>query len=195
MVWKVVSGLFNLKSRKAAAGPGRTVNGKATPPLGEERNRPIQLVIGLDFGTSFSKVVIGEPRVRRAVPFAEHAIGDNPYLLPSALCEESDGGKCRLGTDRQVGTVHDNLKMPLIEGDLSLDVQARAAAFLALVLRHARTWLLDTHGTIYRDMRIEWFINVGLPTDSYDDTPLKSAYLSIIRTAWTMSVSNGNTKL
>ena len=62
MVWRLVSGLFKQKSRKAAIDPDQTINGKASPPLGEERNRPIQLVIGFDFGTSFSKVVIGEPR-------------------------------------------------------------------------------------------------------------------------------------
>ncbi len=32
-----------------------------------------QLVIGLDFGAAFSKVVIGDKRVKYAVPFAEFA--------------------------------------------------------------------------------------------------------------------------
>ena len=91
--------------------------------------------------------------------------------------------------------MHDNLKMPLIEGDFSLDVQARATAFMALALRHARTWLLDAHGPIYRDRKIEWFINVGLPTDTYDDTQLKSAYLSIVRTAWHVSKMQGEVTL
>ena len=35
--------------------------------------RKQQLVIGLDFGTAFTKVVVGEQRVRYAIPFGQFA--------------------------------------------------------------------------------------------------------------------------
>lgn len=172
----------------------RMNNREKVSSSGKESNRPIQLVIGLDFGTSFSKVVVGEGRIRYAVPFDEFGASENRYLLPSALCVLSFNGECLLGTGRQDCSVYDNLKMPLIERKFSEDVQVRAAAFLALVLRHTRTWLLDTHGSVYRDRKIQWFINVGLPTDSYDDEQLTSVYLAIVRTAWSVSVmENGVT--
>ena len=78
-------------------------------------SRPIQIVIGLDFGTSFTKVIVGESRVRYAVPFERYAVGENPTLLPSALSVMSDTGECTLGTDLTGGVQYDNLKMPLIE--------------------------------------------------------------------------------
>jgi len=53
--------------------------------IGSVGNSKKRLVIGLDFGAAFSKVVIGDNRVRYAVPFAEFAHADNQYLLPSIL--------------------------------------------------------------------------------------------------------------
>ena len=44
-----------------------------------------QLVIGLDFGTAFTKVVVGEERLRIAIPL--QGIGEKPqdYLLPTVF--------------------------------------------------------------------------------------------------------------
>ena len=144
--------------------------------------------VGLDFGTSFSKVVVGGTTDRYAVPFARYAGRDNPCLLPSCLRVLSDGKKCALGEDRtQRGNVSD-LKMPLIQRDFSGQARARAAAYLALVLQHTRDWLLaQDHGVIYRNRQPQWHVNVGLPTESVDDNELKDAYLSIVRSAWRLS--------
>jgi len=154
----------------------------------EDLGRSIQLVIGLDFGTSFSKVIVGESRVRYAVPFNGYEVENRPFLLPSALCVLPDSGQCVLTTDGRVGKLHDNLKMPLIERDFSDEVRSLAAAYLALLLRHTRTWLFNTHGAIYKSRKVEWFVNVGLPTDSYHDEKLTSAYRAVVRTAWLLSV-------
>ena len=152
------------------------------------RQRAARLVIGLDFGTSFSKVVVGGAADRYAVCFDTYAVDNNPCLLPSCLRVASDGEKCILGTERHDGETLDNLKMPLIERDFSDEVRARATAFLALVLRHTRDWFLEApHGTVYRNRKIQWFINVGLPTESDDDEKLKDAYRSIARSAWRLS--------
>lgn len=157
-------------------------------PYQSQQPRPIQLVVGLDFGTSFSKIVIGEQRIRYAVPFSQVEDVSSALFVPSALCVLPND-TCQLDTDPQKGTIYDNLKLPLINRDFSFDVQVRTTAFVALLLRHARTWLLETHGTTYADRKIEWFVNVGLPTDSFDDEELKSVYMSIIRDAWCISES------
>ena len=187
MVWKAILGRFKRESHKTARYPSQLINVEV-PPSKKRQDRPIQLVIGLDFGTSFSKVVVGESRVRYAVPFDDYAIGGKAFLLPSALCVLHDTGECHLGTDRSGGTMFDDLKMPLIERDFSDEVKARAAAYLALVLRHTRNWLSEAHRSTYKGRKIEWFVNVGLPTNSFDDEQLISAYLAIARTAWRVSV-------
>lgn len=161
----------------------------------EDRGRAIQLVIGLDFGTSFSKVIVGESRVRYVVPFNGYEVGDKPFLLPSALSVLPDSGKCILAAHGQHGRLHDNLKMPLIERDFSDEVRTLAVAYLALLLRHARTWLLNTHGAIYKARKIEWFINIGLPTDSFHDEKLISIYRTIVKIAWLLSALSGDVTL
>ena len=150
------------------------------------------MVIGLDFGTSFTKVVVGEPRIRYTVPFDQYAVDESTLMLPSALCVCRDSRKCTLGINKQGHDLHDNLKMPLIERNFTDAVRARASAFLALVFRHTRDWLFDVHGSVYKDRNIEWFINVGLPTDSFDDEELTSVYTEIVRNAWHVSVTSGD---
>ena len=167
------------------------VSSHTQPKVSQKDSQPIQLVVGLDFGTSFTKVVIGESRIRYAVPFGPFCNGGNPVFLPSGLSVLAESDECRLGVEAHGGILHDNLKMPLIERDFSGDVRARAAAFLALVLRYARGWLLEKHGRVYRGRKIEWFVNVGLPTDSFDDAELTSAYVSIVDAAWRMSIQPG----
>ena len=128
-------------------------------------------------------------------PDSQQRVSDIPgvvhFFLPSCVRVLNGEGECTLGINGQDGVLHDNLKMPLINGDFSDEVRARAAAFLALVLRHTRDWLSEVHGTTYRGRKIEWFINVGLPTDSYDVEELNAAYLDIVRSAWCASILPG----
>lgn len=191
MAQKALTKLLTRLVRRFPTRPATKASGTRPAPAGSEGVRRIRLVIGLDFGTSFSKVVVGETTKRYAVSFEDYSVGDNPLLLPSCLRVKSGDGECTLGISGQNGVLYDNLKMPLIEGDFSDEVRARAAAFLALVLRHTRDWLFKEHGKTYRNRKIEWFVNVGLPTDSYDVEELNTAYLDIVRSAWIASILPG----
>jgi len=161
------------------------------PPKG----RPLQLIIGLDFGTAFTKVVIGEQRVRYAVPFAPYAPKSNPYLLPSALSVFGEQEECLLGMQKGAGRQIDELKMRLIKRDFSPETRTLCAAFIAQVLRCARGWLLHTQERTYKDRRIVWLVNIGLPTDSYHDRTLVDTYREITEIAWTVSVLPGPVSL
>ena len=177
MVVRFIKRLFRRRDQKSDRTQKRDLG---------QQPRPIQLVIGLDFGTSFSKVVIGEERVRYAVSFKQAENSQSSLFVPSALCVLPDN-TCQLDTDSKKGTIHDNLKLPLINRDFSFDIRVRATAFIALLLKYSRSWLEQSHGSTYVDRKIEWLVNVGLPTDSFDDEELKSVYLSIIRDAWYLS--------
>lgn len=188
-MWKLLLDIIRPKGRDSKLSSQAGPVDELEPGSGRVEQPPIQLVIGLDFGTSFTKVVVGESRTRYPVPFHAYAFQGNPYLLPSSLCLSSESDECALGTEVEKGTCYDNLKMPLIDRDFTHEHQVRAAAFLALVLRHTREWLLDTHASVYGHRKINWYINVGLPTDSYDDAELISAYRSIVRAAWLVGTS------
>ncbi len=187
-LWKTLLGFFRLDSH---ASTNEEREGGVVPVSRGPEDRPLQVVIGLDFGTSFTKVILGESRARYPVPFDAHSSNDSPFLLPSCLYMLDDSDECVMGTVAQDGKCYDNLKMPLIERDFSMEHQVRAGAFLALVLRHARRWLLEAHSATYGSRTISWYINVGLPTDSYDDSELSDIYLRIIDAAWFVSSSDG----
>jgi hypothetical protein len=154
-----------------------------------------EIVIGLDFGTAFTKVVLGEIRAHYAVPFGPYATRDNPYLLPSGITLVGERGECVLGERVGSGEWCGDLKMPIITRTMTQDAKVKAAAFLALVFRWVRDWFLTTHEGTYRGKRLVWLVNVGLPTDSYDDKELTELYQQLAGAAWTASVMPGPVSL
>lgn len=150
-----------------------------------------QVVIGLDFGTAFTKVVIGVRGVHYAVPFGAYAHPENIYLLPSAFTVAGSQERCVLDAAQTLGLRIDELKMRLINRDFSLESKVHSVAFLALVLRWVRGWFLKAQYDTYRDRYLVWLVNVGLPTDSYSDEPLVKMYRNFVEIAWTTSVLPG----
>lgn len=152
-----------------------------------------QVIIGLDFGTAFTKVVIGDVARAYAVPFSCHNTEDNPFLLPGVFSEEACG-KISLGA--HPGTrVYDNLKMPLLDGDKGRLTQLKIVAFLALVLRHSRKWFLDHHEGTFGRSSLEWCVNIGMPTAQYHDVGLTEFYKRIVGIAWASSITPGDLSL
>lgn len=142
--------------------------------------RKQHLVIGLDFGTAFTKVVIGEQRVKRAVPFTDYVSNGNSYLLPSILSISKSDDTCKLGFPGIDEYSIEDLKIKLIERNFSEEVKTRCATFLSLVLRHARDWAEE----MYRSRDIVWYVNTGIPTASYEDEELAGVYKEVVRAAW-----------
>jgi hypothetical protein len=157
---------------------------------GRER---IQLVMGLDFGTAYTKVVIGERRRAYAVPFTSVAHPSNPYLLPGTLTI-ADDGQVRLGSEGLGRRVSD-LKMRILDGDTSDETLSLAVAFLALVMRNARGWFLNAHQDTYKHYILDWNVNVGLPTVHSQSEALVSFYQQLVKSAWHASTRSGPVNL
>lgn len=153
-----------------------------------QNRSPLDLVIGLDFGTAYTKVVIGETRARYAVPFHTLLSLRNRYLLPSLLAMDTDGS-FHLGQSGQMRYFTNNIKMKLLMGQYDESIQIEATAFLAQVLRYARYWFFQTHSNTYARHTIRWWLNVGLPSDSWQQSDLKNAYQKIVMAAWDLSVA------
>lgn len=147
------------------------------------------LVIGLDFGTAYTKVVIGETRARYAVPFHTLLSLRNRYLLPSLLAMDTDGS-FHLGQSDQMRYCTNNIKMKLLMEQYDESTHIEATAFLAQVLRYARYWFFQTHSNTYARHTIRWWLNVGLPSDSWEKSSLKKTYQKIAMAAWDLSVAN-----
>lgn len=172
------------KRRKAPSASGIATQFEDIDTLSPHK----QLVIGLDFGTAFTKIVVGEERFKLAIPL--RGVGDmtSDYLLPTVFWSSSEG-ECSI--DSPAGDAHTDLKMSLIGNDLSKAALRNAAVYLALVLRRVRAFIFDHKRDIYGGNYIDWLINVGLPTDSYHDDMLSDAYRKVLRTAWMASTEPG----
>ena len=139
-----------------------------------------EVAIGLDFGTSSVKVVIGDfgSTLAYAVPFCnEDGIGH--YLLPSRLYEE--GGAFSLYEGNEI---HSDLKLSLLAEPANEIFQQRVVGFLALVIRQARGWLFTEHLDDYRNTHIRWKLVLGLPTAFHLEDELSRLFRRIALAAW-----------
>ena len=152
----------------------------------EERH---QLVMGVDIGTSLSKVVVWVRGRRLAVPFDAPDGEGNPYLLPTAVTvDKSD--KCHLGVHDGAKKHYDDIKRPLIDGKIDGSVQLPLIAFMALLFQRVQTWI-ENEKSLGRLLsgRLDWLVNLGVPTESYGGgsmgvKDLVGAYRRSAEVAW-----------
>lgn len=200
------------KAEKAKAAPAYTIHsrGPINPHsflirIAEETKKPVlyeksidQIVgstvtderevnIGLDFGTSSVKVVIGDSGLNKAfaVPFHE-TTGLETYLLPSRIWKERDNF-----TLNDEGRAFRNLKLQLTRKKCTIEDFSAAAAFLALVIRHARCWLLKRHSDIYKHTKIAWKLTLGLPAENYNNRQRVTVFRKLAAASWRLSMLDG----
>ncbi len=140
---------------------GRSGTGHAVS--GGEREQ--QLVMGVDVGTSLSKVVVSMRGRRVAVSFNAPGGEDNPHLLPTAVTV-MPSGECRLGVHDGASECYDDIKRPLIDGKTDERVRLPLTAFLALLFRQVQKKVDESEGSLLIG-RLDWLVNLGVPTESY----------------------------
>lgn len=142
-----------------------------------------EVVIGLDFGTSCVKVVIGDPALGKAfaVPFC-NTEGIARYLLPSRLCQTGNFFSLEDGTH-----TYRDLKLSLLASPEDPILQQRLVAFLALVIRRARGWLLVEQVATYQQTHIVWKLTVGLSAAQHHLSPLSELFERLSHLAWVVS--------
>ncbi len=164
------------------------------------RRETTDLIIGLDFGTAATKVVVRSPYLRgqrsRAISFEQLGHKSSPYLLPTRLRVAHDGS-IHLGGNLP-GVWQTNLKVALLDREKSQngakensDPLSMASAYLALVMREARERYLRAEQEIYRRFDIRWAVNVGIPSSGYDDQTIRADFLLVARLAWQLSWQEG----
>jgi hypothetical protein len=175
----------------------RLVDGIALQCPGRTKSDEHEVTVGLDFGTSATKVVIGDSSLSKAfaVPFCA-ADGVAAYLLPSRVYERETttllGGARRSFALDQGALIHRDLKLGWLANPDSVEHRLRVVAFLALVLRHARGWLFHEHGSIYKPVKIVWRIAVGLPAASALNNHLADELRKLAQLAWLVSCTKGD---
>lgn len=132
--------------------------GPSLGDLGGRREGEIELVIGLDFGTSYCKVVVQEQGGHRAwaIPFSRDTAF--PYLLRTKVWSQN-GGFTLLPN----GSAQGNLKMALYDDNASEASLINATAFIALVLRYSKAWFGHNKSMEFKGMSPFWFVHMGCP--------------------------------
>ena len=164
----------------------------------------LEIVVGVDLGTSSTKVVLhvfnvpGEPAF--AVPFDNLGSEDlMKYLLPTRLFVSRDG-RCSLKpvqhasplTDIKIGL----MQRPTLPIASSFNSPCRepanviATAYLALVLRNACDWFIENKKDDFGNLSIDWSFNLGLPAAIDDNPELRKTFESVGKAAWFVSQEN-----
>jgi len=157
-----------------------TLGARLAPPDGQPGSAR-ELVLGLDFGTSSTKVVVADRALNMAyaVPFMD-SVGVSGYLLPSAMLETREGIYALSGE----GVRHADLKLAMLS-NLSDDLAcARVCAFLALTIRRARAWLFAAKGDQYLRAEILWTLAIGQPADHAASARHRQHFEHLSRVAW-----------
>ena len=121
--------------------------------------------MGVDVGTSLSKVVVSVRGRRVAVTFDAPGGENNPYLLPTAV-SVMPGGECRLGLHDGASEHYDDIKRPLIDGRADESVQLPMIAFMMLLFQHVQKWIKESEGRVL-DGHLDWLVNLAVPTASH----------------------------
>jgi len=174
--------------------PLRMIEGRTTQCPARSKHDEHEVTIGLDFGTSATKVVIGDSSLQKAfaVPFCD-AAGVDAYLLPTRLFEQSTSslfhGETRTYALRSGAICHRDLKLGWLANPESIEHQERLLAFLALVIRHARGWLFHEYASVYKSVKIAWRVAIGLPAATILASGPANALDDLVRRAWVASTT------
>jgi len=148
-------------------------------------------ILGLDFGTAFTKAVVRWSGYHHAVDWSDSVEVEDPYLMPSVFCEHKDGS-CVLGSRTEAGwKTFDGIKLKLLSVDETPSASdlADAVIFLALAFRHVNTWLRRATSVGKAPMR--WRLHVGLPTQSWDDSGTSLSFKTIAQAARLVACESG----
>ena len=162
------------------------------------------LILGLDMGTSCTKVIVrlpyeaGEPSIAIPAPSSCRS-GDAPYLWQTVLWLLEDGSFRAWPTTTRA-TLLTSLKQGLIRGratataDLGAPVKVNraqaAVAYLAFVIRYVRGWLFHNRAGLFRGRTPVWFVNLGMPAASYDDVRIAEPYRHVGAAALRLAMSD-----
>ncbi len=175
----------------------------------EEELELLSLNLGIDFGTSFTKVCfrdIGRDR-SEVVTFAEGQAHLEEALLPTKIGILADGSLLAGLTaaewevlEQPLQTSIEYIKMRLADLDISQEserwrlerfpeldrpdmVENLCAYYLSWVMARAQSWIRLNKPELVENQKVEWSANVGVPV-AYCDSPAIARFEKVLFLAW-----------
>ena len=172
----------------------------------ERQDRDLLFVtIGLDFGTSSTKVVVRLPYestgLAIAIPAPEHCRGEgHPYLWQTAIWL-NEGGAFKaypIGSapvdDLKRGMIERKTRECVVRGSSRTTEEVTridaVTAYVAYVIRYAEGWLLRNRQRLFKHRTPVWFVNIGVPASNYDDQELFGEYRLSAAAAFSLAHSH-----
>ncbi len=181
--------LKDLLSSSSYAKPELNKFADQYPGVEEDEENTLDVRIGLDFGTAFTKVIVRVANDFSAISFKEFK-PDNEFLLPSALyldeeniCYLDDRNKKKY-TGLKDHIVHDEIETLLNDHETLGSI----VFFIALVFQHTRYNFLVNNWRQFNQRYIKWNINIGIPEATLESNEKKQLYEWIIKLAWGVSL-------
>lgn len=154
-----------------------------------EGHPAIDVFIGIDFGTSYTKAAVGLMDAIFPVRWDGVHSAEDALTLPTEYSVlENDRAVLGQHPNATRESVIVNLKHPFLMPAVSRRCTCEAAVFLALVIRYIRAWTYKEHGDLLRNRSVNWMVNLGTPSNGLEDSQLKVAYLRLAHLAWHLSV-------
>lgn len=183
-----------------------------TPPEEPIDLGVLSLNLGIDFGTSFTKVCFRDVARDRSeiVTFTDDVTHLEGALLPTKIGVLSDGTLIAGLTaaewkpyENQVQTTVEFIKMRLANCDLPQGAESwqlkkipglsedetienLCAYYLSRVMTRAKAWIRQNKPELIINQKIEWSANVGVPVE-YCDSPAIKRFETVLSLAWLLS--------
>ena len=183
-----------------------------TPPEKSVDLGILSLNLGIDFGTSFTKVCFRDVSTDRSeiVTFTDEVTHLEEALLPTKIGFLSDGTLMAGLTaaewkpyENQVQTTVEFIKMRLANCDLPQGAESwqlkkipelsedetienLCAYYLSCVMTRAKNWIRQNKPELIINQKIEWSANVGVPVE-YCDSPAIKRFQKVLSLAWLLS--------
>ena len=151
--------------------------------IGRIADREIEVVVGVDFGTTSTKIAVRFPYeaddAAQAVPVPSWARSEGlPHLWATRLWCDGNGSFSLAPENgaEPVCAIKTRLMAPLGDSNAEYRAQAEAAAFLALLCRYTRGWLAETRPRQMAQGRLKWTWRFGFPAASLDGAEMERRY-------------------
>lgn len=149
-----------------------------------KRNDDIFLCIGLDIGSSTTKVVIkeaySENDIFYLVTFGSRGIYGQEYLLPTHISIDNNNYFIpQYGRE----PTFSNLKVNYMNG--INEYEKLLIYYIAFTIKYTIAWFTDKHGKddIIKNKNIIWSVNLGIPSAQFNTEKKNKKYLHILENA------------
>ncbi len=161
------------------------------------------IVIGFDFGTSCTKVIIQTPnhfgKWCAAVPFNIDNIETGRFLLPSRIYFCRRTGRTSLEKFDGAET-YSNIKIIYLSRNRNKEALSEfnnegirittnefVVAYLANALQRVRSWFIHENASMFKQFQLSWHFHLGIPSGKYNTNNITD-FLRLAQAAWDISV-------